>query len=118
MRGAAPRKLPVVVIWPNKLTVDVGGAVGVRGLRELGMIQGVEVLHAKFQFDALGDGSGFSESNVEIGQARTAEQVAMQTVGAVSRVVHGIELREAWVRRLRSRRCSAGEDWKNCWDRR
>src|ERR1700733_3163726 len=81
----------------EQITVDVGGAVGVRGLSELGMIQGVEVLHAEFQFHAFGNGSGFSESNVEIGEARTAEQVAMQAISAVSRVVDGIELREAWV---------------------
>ena len=28
----------------EQVTVDVGGAVGMRGLSELGMIQGVEVL--------------------------------------------------------------------------
>ena len=38
----------------EQITVDVGGAVGVRGLSELGMIQGVEVLHAEFQFHAFG----------------------------------------------------------------
>ena len=97
MRGVAPRKVPVVVIWPKRWTVNVCRAVDEGRLRELGMIQSVKELGAKLQLEPLGDGGGFGERDVEIGQGRTTQHIAAQAVGSVGRVIHRIELRETGI---------------------
>src|SRR5208282_1352970 len=81
----------------ERWTFNVCSTVEQRRLREFGMIQSIEELSAKLQLVSLGERSGLGERDVEIGQGRTAQQIAGHAVSSVGRVIHGIDLREAGI---------------------
>lgn len=82
---------------PEVRTVDVCGTVEGRRLRELWMIEYVEILQSKLQADLLGDCCGLGERNIEVRHVRSSQRVALQAVSAVCRIIHRIQLRETRV---------------------
>src|ERR1039457_6675590 len=67
-----PVKSPRGRNLPEVRTVDVRRSVNDRGLRELRMVQSIEILHPELQTDALCDGRGLGQRDVYVQQVRSA----------------------------------------------
>src|SRR5580704_1293979 len=77
--------------------IDVCRPIQDRRLRELRMIQRIEVFHAEFQANVLSDGGGLGQRHIKIRQMRSPQDIAGNTVRTVPRIVYRIQLGEAWV---------------------